>query len=213
MPAWRISRLAAYVGMVVAISLILAPFTMADWNQQASFSVEPVDRSEISESMPIILYTNLPPDAQDAVRAAIESPDGYHVVYGVDDWPDRFFYSDYARPGRGQYVVRYDGDYYRLTTFASRGFPIGFWVLELPFIIYGLLLARVANRTSRGEQSTGVLGLVTIPGIGFHLIGPEFDFPILEPMQFVWLGMAAVIVMPTLLWVTSAAQSRSENGG
>jgi len=38
----------------------------------------------------------------------------------------------------------------------------------------------------------------------FHLLGPEFDFPLLTPMQFVGLGVLAVIlVLIGLLWAAT----------
>ena len=73
----------------------------------------------------------------------IESPDGSHTVYGREDWPDRFHYSDYTAPGRGTYAIVYGGQYYRLDTYAGGGFPFVYWILELPFVAYGLLLGTV----------------------------------------------------------------------
>lgn len=151
--------------------------------------------------MPILRYENLPADAQDAVRRAVESPDGYHTVYGNEDWPDRFFYSDYSAPGQGLYAVVYEGQHYELHTYAGGGFPFVYWLYELPFVAYGLVLARVAYRTYRGGRSGSVAALAAAPGVAFHLLGPEFDFPLLAPMQFVALGaVATVALLFGLVW-------------
>lgn len=109
-------RVSALFAVIAALSLVGAPVTMADWGEQASFSAEHIDKSQVSEGMPILQYENLSADAQNAVRHTIESPDGYYTVYGHEDWPDQFFYSDYAAPGHGMYAVVYEGQYYRFTT-------------------------------------------------------------------------------------------------
>ena len=176
---------------VVAASLLGAPVTMSDWGHQASFSTERVEASEIDEHTPLLRYENLSEPAQTAVRRAIESSDGYHVVYGHEDWPDRFFYSDDADPGTGLYAVAYEGQQYRLYTAAAGGFPFVYWLSELPFVLYGAMLGVVAHRTSRGEFAPRVAALATATGVAFHLLGPEFDFPLLAPRAFSILGVAA----------------------
>ncbi|MEF8757886.1 MAG: hypothetical protein V5A33_06590, partial [Halobacteriales archaeon] len=186
---------------VVALSLVGAPATMADWEEQAGFDVDPVAQSDVRNGTPVLRYENLSSSAQEAVRRAIESEDGYYTVYGREDWPDRFFYSDYSEPGHGMYAVVYRGEYYRLTTYASGGFPFVYWLLELPFVVYGLLLLLVGYRTGQGKRSPGTAVLATVPGVGFHLLGPEFDFPLLGPWAFVLLGIVATMGLATgLLW-------------
>lgn len=181
----------ALLAAIVALSLVGSPVTMADWGEQASFSVEPIEKAEAGEETPLLKYDNLSLPAQTAVRRAIESPDGSHVVYGQEDWPDRFFYSDYSAPGQGLYDIAYEGQYYRLYTAAGGGFPFVYWLFELPFIVYGGLLGGVAYGSARGRFSTRTAALTTAVGITFHLLGPEFDFPLLAPMQFAILGVLA----------------------
>ena len=144
---------------------------------------------------PIIQYSNLPQDAKRAVRNAIESPDGYYVIYGKEDWPDRFFYSDYNLPGRGTYGIYYQGQYYELNTYAGGGFAFVYWLFELPFIIYGFFLVGIARQVSRGKRSVPTAAVVTIWGLGFHYLGPAFDFPVVEPMKFVDLGILTISVV------------------
>ncbi|WP_396611545.1 hypothetical protein ACH9L7_15285 [Haloferax sp. S1W] len=185
----------ALLAALVALSLVAAPATMADWGEQAVFSVERIDESQVREETPVLQYDSLPADAQDAVRNAIESPDGSNTVYGAEDWPDQFFYSDYSAPGNGLYAVVYEGQHYRLYTYAGGGFPFVYWLYELPFVVYGVALAWVASRTHRGSLSPQTAALATAPGVAFHLLGPEFDFPLLDPMQFIGLGVAATVVL------------------
>jgi len=180
---------------VVALSLAGAPWTMADWSEQADFSTERVDPSEVHDATPVLRFEELSPDARVAVRRTIESPDGFHTVYGAEDWPDRFTYSDSAVPGRGRYAVVYDGRYYELVTYAGGGFPFVYWALELPFVVYGLLLGIVGYRVHRGGRSARTAMLPAAAGVGFHLLGPELDFPLIEPMAFVGLGLVAVATL------------------
>jgi hypothetical protein len=181
--------------LLVAASLIGAPITMLDWGQQASLSTNPIEESDINTNSPVLQYENLPNSAQDPVRRAIESPDGYHTIYGQEDFPEPFNYGDNINPGQGQYVIVYEGQYYRLRTSASGGFFFVYLFYQLPFIIYGILLAAVAFLPSEGLTGPRTEALITVPGIAFHLLGPEFDFPLLTPMQFVKLGILAVIVV------------------
>jgi len=186
---------------VVALSLVAAPVTMADWSEQAAFSAERVEPSEFNDATPVLQYDELAPGARDAVRRTIESPDGYHTVYGREDWPDRFHYSDYAAPGRGTYAIVYGSEYYRLDTYAGGGFPFVYWILELPFVVYGLLLGTVGYQVRRGGRSARTATILAAAGVAFHLLGPEFDFPLLEPMAFVGLGALAVVAVGVgLLW-------------
>lgn len=185
----------AIIATIVALSLVGSPVTMADWGEQASFSVERIDASEAGNKAPLLHYENLSKPAQNAVQRAIESSDGYHIVYGQEDWPDRFFYSDHSDPGQGMYDLAYKGQYYRLYTYAGGGFPFVYWLFELPFIAYGVVLSWIAYRCSREEISTNTAGLTTAAGITFHLLGPEFDFPLVPPMQFVTLGIITTVVV------------------
>lgn len=196
----------SFFALLVAFSLVGAPITMADWGEQATFSSEPIEKSDIDADTPLLQYERLSNSAQDAVRQTIESPDGHYTVFGEEDWPDRFFYSDYAAPGRGMYAIAFEGQYYRLTTYASGGFPFVYWLYQLPFIIYGLILGGVAYTSLQGRTATRTAALTTVPGIAFHLLGPEFDFPLLTPRQFVGLGVLAMIVaLIGLLWASLKA--------
>ena len=179
------------VAAVVAVTLVGAPVTMADWGEQAELSVEPVERSAVDDGVPVLQYQNLSPTAQQAVRRAIESPDGSHIVYGDEDAPDRFAYSDYTEPGYGLYVVVYEGDSYRLQTYAAGGFPFVYWLMELPFVAYGVGLLWVARRTNRRHESPSRTLALAGVGLGFHLLGPALDFPLVSPTAFAALGIVA----------------------
>lgn len=192
--------------LLVSFSLVGAPLTMSDWSEQAAFSSEPIEKSDVDADTPLLQYESLSNSAQDAVRRTIESPDGHYTVFGNEDWPDRFFYSDYAAPGRGMYAIAYEGQYYRLTTYASGGFPFVYWLYQLPFIIYGVVLGGVAYTSLQGRTAARTAALTAAPGIAFHLLGPEFDFPLLTPRQFVGFGVLAVILaLIGLLWASLKA--------
>lgn len=200
----------ALFAVIVALSLIGSPITMADWGEQATFSTEHIAKSEVGEETSLLYYEDLPKPAQNAVRRAVESSDGSYTVYGREDWPNRFFYSDYSKPGQGMYAIVYEGQYYRLYTYAGGGFPFVYWLYELPFIIYGLILGWVAHSTYLDGTSTRAAVLTTAPGIVFHLLGPEFDFPLLSPRQFVTLGgLTAIVVVIGLIWPSTQEEKRT----
>jgi len=203
----------ALFAVIVALSLVGSPITMSDWSEPASFSTEQIEESEIDEQTPLLHYDKLPNSAQTAVQRAIESSDGYYIVYGQEDWPDRFFYSDYANPGQGMYAIVYEEQSYRLYTYAAGGFPFIYWLYELPFIIYGLILGWVGYRTSQGGFSTRTAALTTGPGIVFHLLGPEFDFPLLAPGQFTILGAVTTIIAGIgLLYISTRGTNGTDAG-
>lgn len=197
-------RVVALCTLLVGVSLVGAPVTMADWGEQASHSVEPVDPDEVHDEMPVYRSENLSAAGQRAVRRAVESPDGRSVEYGREDWPEEFQYSDDV----GYYVVVYEGQHYQLTTYASGGFPFLYWVFELPFVAYGLVLGWLGVGVTRETRSEAVALALTGVGVGFHRLGPAFDFPILDPGPFVLLGLLAAVLVP-LGFVVQAVRDRS----
>lgn len=187
--------------LLVALSLVAAPMTMGDWGEQAAFSVEPIDQSQVRDDVPVIQYESLDRPAQEAVKSAIKSPNRISVVYGTEDWPDRFFYSDHVSPGNGMYVVVYEGQHYRLMTSAGGGFAFVYWLFELPFILYGVLLGIVAVAGFRRAFQEHTVAAAAVPGFVFHLLGPEFDFPLLGPVQYIGLGVLATLgLLAVLAW-------------
>lgn len=206
----RLRHVVALLAIVVAASLVAAPITMADWGEQATFSVEEVPQSTVDEEIPVLAYTNLTAKAQAPVRQAIQSPDGRTTVYGHDDWPEQFFYGDYAAPGQGEYAISYQGQTYRLFTAVGGGFPFVYWLMELPFIGYGLCLGWVAHKAYRGTISLSGTALTIGLGVGFTLLGPAFDFPLLAPMQFVGMGVVGTIAV--LGWILVATRKRRNRG-
>ncbi|GAD51800.1 hypothetical protein MBEHAL_0560 [Halarchaeum acidiphilum MH1-52-1] len=137
---------------LVALTLVGAPFTMNDWGEQATLSVEKIDQSQVRNATPVLHADDLSAGGRAAVERAIESPDGYDTVYGREDWPADFTYSDNIAPGRGICAVVNEGDTYRLTTDAAGGFPFVYWLRELPFVVYGLSLAALAVGTYRDTR-------------------------------------------------------------
>jgi hypothetical protein len=195
----RREQVVALAVAALALSLLLAPVTMGDWGEQASFSVERVDDTDVDEETPVLQYHSLSPAAQRAVESAIRSPDGHHVVYGREDFPDDFAYSDYSEPGYGLYVVVYEGQHYRLYTYAAGGFPFVYWLYELPFVLYGAVLLWVAARTARGQRSSRTAAVAALPGAVIHLLGPEFDFPLVAPKTLVAFGVVSLVALVGVL--------------
>lgn len=203
--------LVAFVAWILALTLIGAPVTMADWGEQAFFGAEPVEESQLDEDVPILEYDELSASARDAVGRAIESPDGSHVVYGTDDWPEEFTYTDCTCPGRGRYAVDYEGRLYEVTTHGGGGFPAVFLVLLLPFVCYGFVLLGVALSAHGGTRSPRMTALLVGPAVAFHALGPALDFPLLDPMAFVALGIVATVgALIGLAWDTVRSRRGAE---
>lgn len=180
------------LALVVAVSLIGAPVTMHDWTEKAYIGAAPVENeSEVDDETPIIQFESLSPNAQPTVRDAIERGDG--VIYGTEDQPDRFSYTDLL----GRYVVVYEGQKYELRTAGE--FDAGMTPLEialqLPFVGYGLFLLYVRREIGRDDLSRRTPAAFVGVGAAFHLLGPEFDFPLLGPEGFSVLGFVAFLVI------------------
>lgn len=188
----------AVVAVIVGLSLVAAPLTMADWGEDAHLHVERVDESAVGEDEEVIQYETLSPDGRTAISRAIASPDGEVTIYGREDWPDRFRFGDAV----GYYVVVKDGQHYRVMTSGAGSLGL-LWVLPtLPFVAYGGLLAGVGWRTYDGGASTVVPALATGLGVAVHLLGPEFDFPLLSPKLLIYLGLGGLVALAGWLWTT-----------
>lgn len=183
----------AIIALLIGVSLVGAPWTMADWNERASMSVEQTEESQVEEGVPVIHYGNLSTDAQSAVRRAIDAPGGRIEIYGKDDWPARFRYSDTIGPGRGLYAIVSDDQYYELTTYAMGN--LMFIVYQIPPFLYGWLLLPVALQLGRGRYRKDSCSVAIAVGLSFHLLGPRFDFPIIEGWQLFLVGVAATVVL------------------
>ncbi|MFB6280410.1 MAG: hypothetical protein ABEH40_00110 [Haloferacaceae archaeon] len=119
-------RVPAVAALLVAALLVGVPAVLFPHAGQPEYhhSVERIDRGEVPPEVEVGSYANLSPAAKRAFDAALADPGGEATVYGEDDRPPEFFYSDYADYGRGIYAVEKGGRYYRLTTHAGGGlFP------------------------------------------------------------------------------------------
>ena len=178
------------LSLVVAASLVGAPLTMHDWGEQAEFSADPIEG--VHDVPPVLQYESLSPAAQRAVRAAIEH--GRMTVYGDEDFPEEFTYTDRIGPGHGKYIIVYEGERYELLTSGGWGSGVPLRYL-LPFVGYGLLLSEVARQAGNGGTSVRTAGAFVGAGAAFHLLGPEFDFPLLGPARFSALGVVGFLVI------------------
>ncbi len=198
------------LAVLVGISLVAAPVTMGDWGEQAVIEAEPVGSpTSQTENAEPVQFEALSPTAQSVVRSAIESGE-QQLVYGYDDAPDRFAYSDYDDVS----VVIYEGERYEVTTWGTGGFPVVYWLYQLPFVVLGLVAAAIGANVVWGRYATSAAGVVAAVGVGAHLLGPEFDFPLLDPIPFVGLGVTAAVGGVALLVheerTSEAAPTRTE---
>ena len=189
----------AVLALVVAASLIGAPLTMHDWSTQSHHAA--VASGDEVEEQAEYHYDELSSTGQEIVRETIA--EGQYVTYGDDGRVSAFSYSDYGQ----RYVVSYEGTRYELVTLALGGFPFVYWLLELPFVAFGLLLSLASYRDERSAVLVGGAGV----GGAFHLLGPEFDFPLLSPDAFVVLGTVAALLLAA--WLARGAVPDSWRGG
>lgn len=118
-------------------------------------SVESVSEREIPEGADVMEYSALSPEGQRAFRKTLESPDDSYVVRDEAEKPPEFFYSDYAELNRGIYVVRYQGEYYRLSTSSGGGLGfLAYWI-KVGLGVIGAFLALVGGVSlARGDERT-----------------------------------------------------------
>ena len=145
----------------------------------------------MDEGTTVIQFESLSPDAQRAVREAIER--GGLVIYGAEDRPDRFGYTGLV----ARYVVVYEGQKYELRTSGGPEFSADalVTVLQLPFVGYGLFLLYVRREVGRDDLNPRTPAAFVGAGAAFHLLGPEFDFPLLGPEGFSALGFVGFLVI------------------
>jgi hypothetical protein len=193
----------AVLALVVAASLVGSPLTMADWSTQSHHAVvasgDEVDRQAEYQ------YDALSATGQAVVRETIA--EGQYRTYGDDGRVSAFSYADYGQ----RHVVAYNGTRYEIVTLALGGFPFVYWVMELPFVLYGLLLGLAVRRLDRGTDGFGVVAAAVVAGASFHLLGPEFDFPLLSPGAFVGLGTVAALLLGA--WLGRGIVPDSWSGG
>ena len=181
-------RAVALVALLLAGILVVNPAYLSFWHTQYSHSVEPVAQSEVPEEADVLAYESLSSDAKHAFQKAVENG-GSYVVYHERNVPGDFFYStDYSELGKGIYYVQYEGDYYRLGTFAGGGFPFVYWFYEALLAAFGLAVGVVGYRTYRGGSTWPAVALVVL-GVALLLGGPLTRFPAGES-----LWMDAVVV-------------------
>lgn len=184
---------------LVSIPMATAPVTMADMHEDAQFTVEPVSGPEAThERSPTIEYKTLSPTAQEVFHQAVESPDGTITVYGAEDIPDDF---QYYSSGPPSYGIAYEGDYYRLDTYSSGGFEFVETLVEIPFIVYGLLLSLCAGRAYSGQISLAATAVAAIPAVVSFGLGPPLDFPVFDPGTLAWVAaLTSLTILGGLLF-------------
>ncbi|MFD1688139.1 hypothetical protein ACFR95_02560 [Halolamina salifodinae] len=166
---------------------------MHDWGEKAAIHAEPIENtSGVPEETRVLQYESLSPNAQQAIRVAIQR--GGVTIYGTEDWPKEFSYTDVL----GRCVVVYEGQSYRVTTAGGPGVgtnPVERTALQLPFVGYGLFLLYVERQTDRDDLSPRTSGAFVAVGASFHLLGPEFDFWMLGPVGYSALGVVGFLVI------------------
>lgn len=180
---------------------------MHDWGEKAHIGAEPAQNtSTVSEEMPVLQYESLSPNAQQAIRVAIQR--GSVMIYGTKDWPDEFAYGDVLEPGSGRYVVVYDGEPYQVTTaggLAGGKDSVERTALQLPFVGYGLFLLYIGRRINHDDLSPRIPSAFGAVGVSFHLLGPEVDSWMLGPIGYSALGCIGFLVIGW--WATRDALS------
>lgn len=165
-------------------------------------SVEPVSESGIPEGADGLEYSNLSPEGQRAFRNALEAPDGEYVVRDEAEKPREFVYSDDVEVNRGIYVVRYEDEYYRLSTGAGGG--LGFLARWIRVALggTGVFLALVGGGSlARGDERTPLAVWSGLGGL-FALLLLTVLFPRLMPGGYVQLLPVALLVLAVVAILT-----------
>lgn len=143
------SALLILLGLGVVVSLLVL-FPHAG-QQEYHHSVSPMNEADVPEAANATAYGDLSPQAQDALRAALESDDGHHVVRGEANAPPEWHYSDHSSINQGYYVITYDGAYYELETWAG-SFEAMFGFAVALVGLFGLGIAAVGGLGLRRER-------------------------------------------------------------
>lgn len=202
-------QVVAVLVFLAAIPMAAAPVTMADMHEGARFSVEAVSGPEKThDRSPTIEYQDLSPLAQDVVRRTIESPDGTIWVYGEEDIPEDF---QYYSSGPPSYGIAYEDAFYRFSPSRSGGFEFVQTLVEIPFMLYGVLLAFCAGRAYKDRLPLTGTVVAAVPAVVSFGLGPPLDFPVLAPGM---LSGVALLTSLTILgwfifrWVGSTLSDR-----
>jgi hypothetical protein len=184
-------RAVGLTALLLAVVLVVNPAYLSFWHTHYSHSVENVPETQVPEETDILAYGDLSPEGQRAFQKAVEN-DGSYLVYREGNVPEEFFYSDYARLGKGIYYVEYRGDHYRLSTAAGGGFPFDYWFYEALLAAFGLAVGVVGRRTYRGSSPWPAVALVVL-GVALLLASPLTRFPAGESVWKNGVLVAAVV--------------------
>jgi hypothetical protein len=107
-----------------------------------------INQSAPTSDTPVLYYENLSTEGKRAFQLALLNETGHAAIREGENKPAEFLYSDYARPGDGMYVIRYDGTDYHLT--AMRGSTYAGWVPKSFGTVGGGLLVLSGSLFHRG---------------------------------------------------------------
>lgn len=187
MPTLDRQSVPALVLLVGGVALVAGAFVLFPHAGDPAYvhTVEPIAADEVPAEANVTNFSELSPEGQEAFRRSVESSDGTYVVREEADKPPEFFYSDYAEWNRGIYVIRYEGEYYRLSTAAGGG--LGFVAYGIKLLLGllgaglalagGVSLAREDARTPAAvlaglAAATALLGLVVVVPLGLFQLLP-----------------------------------------
>ncbi len=205
MPAIDRDRLPGLVLIVLGLAVVAAVLVaFPHAGQQAHHhEVRPVDEGEVNDTYysPVMEYEELSPAGKDAFRAALESDDGHHVVYGEAAAPDDWRYLTDTGPYYA--YVHYDGSYYGLEAWGGSFEELGGYGVALLGLL-GVSMAAAGGWRYLGLHAElddgGPVAAVVAGTVVFLALGVDFALGTeLLPLAVGGLILVTVAVATTLV--------------
>jgi hypothetical protein len=164
--------------LALSLALVVAGVQYAHYGDQppTDYRVEPATAADAEAAandtyepdwQVVYHYENLSDTAQRAFRSALDAPDGRVSYLGSENRAPEFIYlSDTAgSPGAGNYYVRYEGNYYHLTTYGA-GMDFGFDALGAAFLTMAGFGATIGGAVRADDARLRVAALAGLLAMG-----------------------------------------------
>lgn len=147
------------LGIVILVNGLL--FVPQVGQVEYHHNLSETSENEIPENANIIKFSELSPQTKELISNLIQSKDNSIIIYGEENKPPEFSYSDSAEVNEGIYYIGYNESYYILTTNSPPSstqwvdfVKMGFYLLAGTGVI---LLGIFAIRQKRDRLSVSVL--------------------------------------------------------
>jgi hypothetical protein len=188
------SALPAAALLALGVTLLVAGVSLFPHAGDPAYvhSVEQIAADDVPPEANVTNVTALSPEGRAAFRNALESEDGTYVVRDEADRPPDLFYSDHAEIDRGIYVVRSQGEYYRLSTSAGGGFGFIAYGIKLLLGAVGVLFALVGGASLYlGRERLPIAAWAGLGGVALVFLLRTLRLGVVPYGLVQWLPVAA----------------------